>query len=116
MRMIFPLGFERFRVQLHRDYRSRPGDLHGTFQIGLLRIISSGHAPPGSWEHVSVSTENRCPTWDEMQRVKEIFWSDDETVVQFHPRRSDYVNCCKFCLHLWKKVGVDHELPPKDLL
>ena len=27
----------------------------------------------GGWEHVSVSLQNRCPTWDEMCRIKDIF-------------------------------------------
>ena len=27
----------------------------------------------GGWEHVSVSLRNRCPTWDEMCLVKDIF-------------------------------------------
>ena len=67
----------------------------------------------GGWEHVSVSYPNRCPTWDEMCKVKEMFWHDSEVVVQFHPRKEDYVNIHPFCLHLWRKVGQDFETPPK---
>ena len=54
------------------------------------------------WQHVSVSTENRCPTWNEMCAIKDMFWDDDDCVVQFHPAKKDYVNNHKFCLHLWK--------------
>lgn len=73
-----------------------------------LAVISSGPAEgsrlddPLSWEHVSVSLEKRTPTWDEMARVKALFWSDDECVIQFHPPRSQYKNDHKHCLHLWK--------------
>jgi len=44
------------------------------------------------WEHVSVSCKNHCPTWDNMQFIKEKFWGDDETVLQFHPKKTNYVN------------------------
>ena len=70
----------------------------------------------GGWEHVSVSLRNRCPTWDEMCLVKDIFWRDDECVVQFHPPKSEYVNLHPYCLHLWKKIGEAVELPPKSFV
>lgn len=85
---------------------------------GLLRIISSGSATATegleAWEHVSVSLATRCPIWDEMNYVKRLFWNDDETVIQFHPKDAKYINFMPYCLHLWKKNGVDHELPPDD--
>src|SRR5262245_499520 len=44
------------------------------------------------WEHVSVSLATRAPNWAEMCFVKDAFWREDETVVQFHPRQAKYVN------------------------
>ena len=41
----------------------------------------------GGWEHVSVSYSKKTPTWDEMCRVKDIFWGEDECVVQYHPAK-----------------------------
>lgn len=70
----------------------------------------------GGWEHVSVSLQNRCPTWDEMCRIKDIFWGEDECVVQFHPPKSEYVNLHPYCLHLWKKIGEKADLPPKEFV
>ena len=61
-------------------------------------------------EHVSVSLRRRCPTWDEMCMVKDIFWADEECVVQFHPPKSKYVNFHPYCLHLWRKVGWEPEM------
>ena len=72
-------------------------------------VFSSG----GGWEHVSVSYTNRTPTWEEMCKVKDMFWNDDECVVQFHPPKSEYVNLHPYCLHLWRKVGKNFETPPK---
>ena len=65
---------------------------------------------------MSVSNQVRCPTWGEMCQVKELFWRDDETVVQFHPAKSEYVNDHSYCLHLWKQTGVDFVLPPSILV
>lgn len=63
------------------------------------------------WEHASFSFQNRCPTWDEMCEIKDIFWGEDETVIQFHPKKSAYINVYPYALHLWKKIGEDFELP-----
>jgi hypothetical protein len=49
-----------------------------------------------------------------MCAIKAIFWDDEETVIQFHPKKSEYVNTNPNCLHLWKIKGHDFELPPKD--
>lgn len=76
-----------------------------------------------AWEHVSVSLqrisnsgnsypEKRCPTWEEMCVVKSLFWSDEDTVIQFHPKSTEYISMHPHVLHLWRKVGQEHELPP----
>ena len=64
------------------------------------------------WEHVSVSLKHRCPNWQEMCFVKDLFWSEDELVVQFHPPRSDYVNHHPYCLHLWRPLDGHIRTPP----
>jgi hypothetical protein len=63
------------------------------------------------WEHVSVSLPSRCPNWEEMCYIKELFWEDTECVVQFHPSKDDYVNNHNYCLHLWKQLGVEFPKP-----
>lgn len=80
----------------------------------LSCIFGNGYG----WEHLSVMVKRkrRCPTWEEMNFVKGLFWEDEETVVQFHPKRSQYVNNHPYVLHLWKKAGHDHELPPSFLV
>lgn len=92
------------------------GANHGFFLVGNLRVISSGSAidNPESegWEHVSVSVPDRCPTWDEMCRVKGLFWREDETVIQFHPPKAQYVNQHPHCLHLWRNTKAEQPLPP----
>lgn len=89
----------------------------GAFEIRILSktffvIASDAHG----WEHVSVSTKNRCPSWDDMTRIKGIFWDENDTVIQFHPPKSEYVNNHPYCLHLWKPMEHDIPLPPSILV
>ncbi len=65
------------------------------------------------WEHVSVAYANKLPSWDEMCKIKSLFWNDNECVVQYHPPKSEYVNNHPYCLHLWKQIGKEFPIPPK---
>ncbi len=89
--------------------------LEGTSPDSRLQVICSDG---GEWEHVSVAVrgESRTPTWEEMSLVKNIFWDNNETVVQYHPYQENYVNVHPFVLHLWKKSGKDYDLPPKEMV
>lgn len=69
------------------------------------------------WEHVSVSLQNRTPNWKEMCCVKDLFWEEEEVVIQFHPAKSSYINNHPNCLHLWKCRGSEFKpLPPEILI
>ena len=84
------------------------------FRTVVLKVIATdGKNVKPVWEHVSVSLPNRCPNGEEMSFVKNLFWDDEDCVVQFHPPKSQYVNQHPFCLHLWRPVGKKIELPPK---
>lgn len=48
--------------------------------------------------------------------VKGLFWSEEETVVQFHPPESTYISNHPYCLHLWRDTRNDHQLPPPVLV
>lgn len=83
---------------------SPDGANYGLFLIEGLLVMSSGTM--GEWEHVSVSRQSRCPTWPEMCKIKDLFWGEEETVIQYHPPKSEYVNIHPYCLHLWKPPFV----------
>ena len=58
-------------------------------------------------EHVSLMAKgNRIPTWDEMCEMKDIFWEDEEDVIQIHPRKSVYVDIVN-ALHLYRPSDGD---------
>ena len=67
----------------------------------------------GGWDHVSVSLSNRCPTWDEMCVIKDIFFRENECCIEYHPAKQDYINVHPFCLHIWKPQNVTLPKPPK---
>ena len=98
--------------------RSKTGDMHGAFHLiaptsGELVVISSGVGPDNDgWEHVSVSLSHRTPNWKEMCWVKDLFWDEEEPVMQLHPPRSDYVNHHPYCLHMWRPNTGQIPLPP----
>lgn len=105
---------EEYRIR-HGNFRTSTGDTHGMFHIpfesNTLRVISSGGIDK-EWEHVSVSLKSRCPNWREMCFIKDLFWSEDDCVMQLHPPKSDYVNNHQFCLHMWKPLGAEIPRPP----
>lgn len=102
----------RFATRIHE---SRGGCFNfRTKSFSILIVVDNGLQT--GWEHVSASLEHRCPNWEEMAYIKSLFWEDNETVIQFHPKKTEYKNLHPYCLHMWKKVGVDHDLPPSILV
>lgn len=104
--------------------RETPGDgPQGDFIVApfgqrIVIVASDGRdwrdcgLEPPVWEHVSVSLRHRCPTWEEMEWVRDQFWMPDATVLQFSVPREQHINYHRFCLHLWRPVGVELALPP----
>ena len=68
------------------------------------------------WEHLSVSLPTRCPTWEQMCMMKDIFWNKDECCVEYHPKEEDYVNNHPYCLHIWRPTEVEIPTPPTLLV
>lgn len=87
---------------------------NGFFKIPFENVLLFVQASDGmEWEHCSVSlNKNRCPTWEEMCFIKNLFWDAEDCVIQYHPRNSDYVNCMQYCLHLWRPIGKSIFTPP----
>ena len=107
------IGIEIYREK-HPILGGSPGGVNwGFFIVGELCVIASDQM---GWDHVSISHKERPPTWDEMHKIKRLWFDDEETVVQFHPKSSEYVNACPTCLHLWRRQDSDHELPPMFLV
>jgi hypothetical protein len=123
-------------------YGGEVGDQRGAFlfvspESGwlLYAIADDGTLPPGpddpdpppwaGWEHVSVSARKRLgrdrvqlriPTWREMCFIKSVFWDPEDVAIQFHPRRSRYVNTNPNVLHLWRHTTIPIPEPATELI
>jgi len=107
-------AIEPYRMkQFSRESDGNNGAFQIPFESYLLRIIVSDGM---GWDHVSVSLPNRCPNWKEMCFIKELFFEDEETVVQYHPKKSEYINNHPYCLHLWRKQDQEMFLPPSFMV
>lgn len=84
------------------------------FNLSATLVCSRG----AGWEHVSISPTRKSytPSWDDMCRLKEVFFKDDEAVIQIHPPKSEYINNMPNCLHLWRCTYKDMVLPPAILV
>lgn len=83
----------------------------------LLCIVSDG----GGWDHLSAHGESGggqmfTPSWDDMAFLKELFFEDDEVVMQLHPAKKYYINCEPHTLHLWRSQEKDIPTPPRWMI
>lgn len=96
---------------------------NGAFKIPMedKYVIAFCIASDGQgWEHVSVHIteqgKNETPVWDEMCWIKNLFWDEDDCVIQYHPPKSEYVNNHKNTLHLWRPTELKIPMPPSILV
>ena len=136
--MKFPEAYRWTDIHI-KNLRSKEGDPCGIFRIpgsdahgsSLLVMATDGtigpdpHLPEAGdmdtgWEHVSVSIPSprsriATPSWQEMSFVKELFWEDDQCVVQFHVPVAEHVDNFE-ALHLWRWTGGEFPRPPKEFV
>lgn len=103
------LRAENFRITQGMMASTRKCGNNGSFRIPVPRaigikdqfltvVVSDGLG----WDHVSVSLPYRTPSWEEMCFIKDLFFHDGEVAIQYHPKKSQYVNHHRFCLHLFR--------------
>ena len=98
---VFPIEYKNGKVKIVKDINKA---LHFMFSWGC------------GFEHLSVSTPIQCPTWEQMCKMKDIFWRDDEVCMQLHPKKEDYVNCMQYCLHIWRPIDKEIPMPPSIMV
>lgn len=105
------------------QYRSDDSfGFNGMFEFAIpgeprrIRCIASDGM---GWQHVSVSfgpDSKRTPSWELMCQIKDLFWEPEDVVIQFHPRKSEYVSFHPGCLHLWRCIDGRDQPTPHPLL
>lgn len=98
---VFPVYYKNRKVKVVNDIDKA---LHFIFSWGC------------GYEHLSVSTPVKTPTWEQMCFMKDIFWNDDEVCMQLHPKKEDYVDNMKYCLHIWKPIEKEIPTPPSIMV
>ena len=117
-----------YRNRTHPQFKTEDSDgMTGFFVIPLdPRNFALVIASPGNeeipWEHVSArigekhnkKLRERIPTWDEMCQIKDLFWNEDEAVMQLHVPESEFIRIHPFVLHLWKPIHQEIPRPPQQ--
>lgn len=99
--------------KLHGDLGEIEGCYRIWYGVQMLNVIASNG---GGWDHVSVSTRDRCPTWEEMEYVRGLFFRPTETVMQLSVPRGKHINIHPHCLHLWRPQQCEIPLPPPEFV
>ncbi len=95
--------------------------LIGIFEIPLnkketVSVIADNGISFPEWEHLSVSTSKRFLTNEEIHFIKDIFFNDDEIVIQIYSKNNIVKSKKNYCIHLWKLKTEDIPLPPMYML
>lgn len=112
---------DNYRVDKRELFGTLGDEGNGAFKVFVHGKSFNCIASNGcGWEHVSVSpgspNRKKCPTWDEMCAIKDMFFEPEETVVQYHPPRSEYVNNHPYCLHMWRPTDCEIPRPPSIMV
>lgn len=82
------------------------------FRMGKCTIIVSPPVPEANmgW-HISISTPERYPTWDEVAKAwyELIPNSESREGRMILPRMDEYVNLHNFCFHVHEEVSDAHD-------
>lgn len=113
---------EQYRVQ-------RPGYESGNHQHGAFLVPYTPETgqyfevfatAKQGWEHVTatiaIDGKKFLPSWPDMCFIKSLFWTDDCTVIQFHPEAKSYIHRTPNTLHLWRRTDQEYQLPPKEMV
>lgn len=108
------------------EYGTNTGDTFGFFLFTdknrQIRAMAVDGKETG-FEHVSVSVKylnakgnavDTMPTWEDMCRMKRLFWEPTEWCVQYHPAEADYVNMKDNVLHIWRYVSEEFPTPRSE--
>lgn len=113
-----------FEIEMYKSHSTSHYADSGCFSIpvkgvrkGLTVVASSGRIEASDgWDHVSVSLKTRCPTWDEMCKIKDLFFEPEDATFQLHPAKSENISNQRYCLHLWRNIHAPMMLPPAHMV
>lgn len=81
--------------------------LHDFLVIKSFSTMEDG----SKWIHISLSRNDRLPSWAEITKVKNEFLGEESEAYHVIPKTSDHVNLHSFCMHLWSPIKTEQRLP-----
>jgi len=112
-------GLKRLPVMETHHWGQHPPERAGIFVLRseddgkIIRVIATNS---DDWDHVSVSREDRAPTWMEMEQVKRIFFHKSEMAYQLHVKVKNHINIHPNCLHMWRPHNIEIPVPPLEMV
>ncbi len=97
---------DKYRI-VHPLAGNMGDEFNGAFDIPYrgeeYRVLASNG---GGWEHISISRQSKHPpVWETMCHFKDLFFYENEVVMQLHPAKENYINNHQNCLHLWRPIS-----------
>ena len=112
-------GVKRLPFNTYSNLPNLDPEVEGGFvinckEVELFVIASSGLG----WDHLSISTKDRCPSWEEMEHIAKLFFKSEEVAMQLHLPEKDHLNYHEYVLHWWRPRSKLKKipLPPKILV
>jgi hypothetical protein len=99
---------------LYGDENSHDGGVFVVPHRGTKLRVIAGNGD--GWDHLSVSVKNRCPTWEEMEHIKRLFFEPHELAWEYHMPESDHISIHPYTLHIWRKHDFEMPTPPKIMV
>ncbi len=78
--------------------------MHKLIPLQVIYSRSISLVDGSEWHHVSLSRQDRIPTWDEVMKVKNDFLGEDVEAYQVLTRKQDHVNIHPNCLHFFSRT------------
>ena len=114
-------SIEELKQTPHLCITSKIGDIYEGWVewSGFRGTVIFGYNEAGLMEHVSISSYKRrqLPRWEDMCRLKDMFFYPNEMVVQIHPSEERYLHGVGFgndklenALHLWRPMNGDFSI------
>lgn len=75
--------------------------LIGVYKVNECLLVIISHDGDLKELHISISHNNRYPTWDEIRNIKYYFYPSVPMAIIF-PSDPDYVNLHENCFHLFQ--------------
>lgn len=97
---------DKFKYTSMRCYRRTKDDL--TVIETQAPDIANGEEQ--EWLHISMSYNDKLPSYEDMRLVKSIFVGPAHTALQIFPPETKHISIHDYCLHLW--VPLEYDVTP----